>query len=56
MNDKEKQIMESFNKYQAGQEILKLYNRLDLAIGEYIGMAVKGAYYGGYRTEPGQKE
>ena len=34
MNDKEKQIMESFNKYQAGPEILKLYNRLDLALGE----------------------
>ena len=56
MNDKEKQIMESFNKYQAVPEILKLYNRLDLALGEYIGAAIKDAYYSGYRTGLEQKE
>ena len=43
-------IKEFFDKYQAGPEILELYNRLDLSLGEYIGAAIKDAYFNGFRS------
>ena len=46
----DEQIRESFERYQADPGILELYNRLDLSLGEYIGAAVKDAYYSGFRS------
>lgn len=46
----DEQIRESFERYQAGPELLELYNRLDLSLGEYVGAAVKDAYYSGFRS------
>lgn len=46
----DEKIKEFFERYQAGPEILELYNRLDLSLGEYIGAVVKDAYYSGFRS------